>query len=376
MPPRRREALLKRKALADADAGFEQCRDCGKGGLSARGGLRRHQNSCLEYHQRLERQLDRVERQAGEHQVIREPHDDEIGEGKYKTFTAMKEEPKQSSDTHISTSTNHFEDDAFVPSGDDDFMDISGQNDAYNSQQHDAIDPVALSPRGFPSSLQNPLPLQTQPQPPRNSSSINRKCLYNLYHLYFNSHLLLGPNFPYVRIQYHPKSGAKDSYTPRDAYFSQKLSDHTRRTVDIDDGIPNKSIPPWVGFKSYADFTYAEFAFDCGLSNSQIDRSLDMGPTWYPGGTSEITFKSHRDLMEIRHNHFTSNASKVSHQHFLLRESQILSWNMTISSRSSTLHADTEIIRNRSQKRLLLSTCVTSWSGSANCYAIETYRGT
>jgi len=122
-----------------------------------------------------------------------------------------------------------------------------------------------------------------------------------------------GPDFegPYVKIQHHPKSGKPTaSYIPHSEYFScrQSKSGLQQQTdvysVDL--------APSWLGFKSYADFTFAETAFRGGWSNDDIDEVLRLhSNVWIKEGESQLSFKSHRDLLKIQRHHFGTEASKV-----------------------------------------------------------------
>jgi hypothetical protein len=122
-----------------------------------------------------------------------------------------------------------------------------------------------------------------------------------------------GPDFdgPYVKIQHHPKSGKpRASYIPQSEYFRCRQS--TLGVQQRTDVYGVDLAPNWLGFKSYADFTFAETAFQAGLSNPHIDDILHLqSNVWNKGGESQLSFKSHRDLLKIQRHHFDTGASKV-----------------------------------------------------------------
>jgi len=95
-----------------------------------------------------------------------------------------------------------------------------------------------------------------------------------------------------------------------DDYFSSEVPTFGGEGLPAD-AFNKDARPSWLGFESYADFNFAEFCFDAGLSNSKIDSLLERSEnTWFKA-KSEVSFKSHRDLLKVQKMHQTSDGSEV-----------------------------------------------------------------
>lgn len=105
---------------------------------------------------------------------------------------------------------------------------------------------------------------------------------------------------PYVRIEYHPSAGLQDKLISFDEYFQ-----HSHRTPSSP--LPESSAsgldsckPKLRSGLSYEDFDFAEYCFETGLSNREIDNLLARSThLWFQPESCKLSFHSHKDLLKV-----------------------------------------------------------------------------